>query len=48
MEPGSPKAWSIVNERLYVNSNTVAKLFWNVVPGRIDAGEKRWREILAS
>jgi hypothetical protein len=40
--------WSIVHERLYANANPVAKLLWKLVPGRIDAGEKRWEDVSAS
>jgi len=45
--PGDPETSAIMNDRLYVNSNSVAKLLWKVVPGRIDAGDKRWQEVSA-
>ena len=40
--PGNPNTWSIVDDRLYVNSNPVAKILWKLLPGRIDAGRKQW------
>ena len=40
--PGNPNNWSIVGDRLYVNSNPVAKILWKLLPGRIEKGRKEW------
>src|SRR5215469_5303787 len=40
---GDPLQWAVVNERLFVNNNALAKLLWDRDrPGNIEAGDENW------
>jgi hypothetical protein len=40
---GDPLQWAVVNERLFVNNNALAKLLWDRDrPGNIKAGDENW------
>lgn len=41
--PGSPKAWSLVDGKLYFCANGVVTALWKLVPGRIASAEKKWK-----
>jgi hypothetical protein len=44
---GDPHQWAIVNDKLYVNANAIAKHLWSSDrPGNIDKGDKNWPNIL--
>ena len=38
----SPRAWKIVDGRLYLNFNRVVHKVWEIVPGRISRATKHW------
>ena len=43
---GSPKQWAVVNDRLYLNNNPLAKKLWDRDrPGHIRAGDQNWPQI---
>ena len=40
---GDPLQWAVVNDRLFVNNNALAKLLWDRDrPGNIKAGDENW------
>lgn len=41
--PGSPRHWVVVGDRLFLQSNAVARLLFRLLPGRARAAEERWR-----
>jgi hypothetical protein len=44
---GDPHQWAIVDDKLYVNANTIAAHLWSLNrPGNIDKGDKNWPNIL--
>ena len=43
---GSPKQWAVVNDRLFLNNNLLAKKLWDRDrPGHIQAADHNWPEI---
>jgi hypothetical protein len=43
---GSPKQWAVVNDRLFLNNNPLAKKLWDKDrPGNIHAGDQNWPQI---
>jgi YHS domain-containing protein len=43
---GSPKQWAVVNDRLFLNNNPLAKKLWDQDrPGNIHAGDHNWPQI---
>jgi len=43
---GDPQLWAVVDKRLYLNNNPVAKKAWDENrPGRIKAGDQNWPHI---
>jgi YHS domain-containing protein len=47
LAPTIPEAWTVYNDRLYLNANLRARELWlQDVPGNIAAGEKNWPGIL--
>ena len=47
LAPTIPEAWTVYNERLYLNANLRARELWlQDVPGNIAAGEANWPGIL--
>ena len=43
---GSPKQWAVVNDRLFLNNNALAKKLWDQDrPGNIHAGDQNWPQI---
>jgi hypothetical protein len=43
---GSPKQWAVVNDRLFLNNNPLAKKLWDRDrPGNIRAGDQNWPQI---
>ena len=38
----SPKAWQIVDGKLYLNNNRLVHMLWKVVPLRIERANHRW------
>jgi len=43
---GSPKQWAVVNDRLFLNNNPLAKKLWDRDrPGHIQAGDQNWPQI---
>jgi hypothetical protein len=43
---GSPKQWAVVNDRLFLNNNPLAKKLWDRDrPGHIRAGDQNWPQI---
>jgi YHS domain-containing protein len=43
---GSPKQWAVVNDRLFLNNNPLAKKLWDRDrPGHIRAGDQNWLQI---
>lgn len=40
--PGSPRHWRVVDGRLFLMSNPVAKLLFRLLPGRVDAADEQW------
>jgi hypothetical protein len=43
---GSPKQWAVVNDRLFLNNNPLAKKLWERDrPGHIRAGDENWPQI---
>ena len=43
---GDPQLWAIVDKKLYLNNNPVAKKAWDENrPGRIKAGDQNWPHI---
>jgi hypothetical protein len=43
---GSPTQWAIVNNRLFLNNNPLAKKLWDSDrPGNIQAGDQNWPQI---
>ncbi|MCG8433222.1 MAG: hypothetical protein MJA83_04235 [Gammaproteobacteria bacterium] len=43
--PGSPAAWAIKDGKIYFNLNGFAKFLWNIIPGRIEAGQEKWSRL---
>ena len=47
LAPTIPEAWTVYEDRLYLNANLRARTLWlEDVPGNIAAGEKNWPGIL--
>jgi YHS domain-containing protein len=47
LAPTIPEAWTVYEDRLYLNANLRARELWlQDVPGNIAAGEKNWPGIL--
>jgi hypothetical protein len=43
---GSPKLWAVVNGRLFLNNNALARQLWDRDrPGNIHAGDQNWPQI---
>ena len=43
---GSPNQWAVVNDRLFLNNNALAKQLWDRDrPGNIHAGDQNWPQI---
>lgn len=42
--PGSPRTWRIIEGKLYLQANPVAKFLFGVIPGRREAAERNWRQ----
>ena len=43
---GSPRQWAVVNDRLFLNNNALAKQLWDQDrPGNIHAGDQNWPQI---
>ena len=44
-----PEAWAIVDDKLYLNFNASIQKRWEKdIPGLIEAGDRRWPEIIAN
>jgi len=44
---GDPKQWAVVDDKLYVNANTIAAHLWSADRhGNIDKGDKNWPHIV--
>jgi len=44
--PGDPKAWKIVDNKLYLNYNKIVRKFWlQDVPGHIEKADENWPKL---